>query len=415
MSEVFSLLGPLERDAKLLISARALRSFIGGLVSVIFTIYLSKLGVLPLTMGFLFTVTLFIAAIRSLVEGILADKFGRKPFLLLLSGLLATAGFIYAFTRNITILLCTAAISGLGKMYISSPSEQALLSEKTTDAERTTLFSIASFMDSISSMIGSFSAGIPRFFQTRLGFDEIKSYQPVFILIGIVALASMIVYLPIREERDCKEQKPQVIENIEEEYDETKKIISRFSLVVAIDALGGSFIGSFLSYWFYIRFGVGPGKIGTLFGASRFLAALSYILGLKLAKNIGTINATVLSRLPVVGVNLTIPLVPSYTAAALLQGFKSAFSMIDVPLRQSYLMGVIKRSKRASAAGASSTVRMVSATVTPTISGYLFQYVSIMFPFFVGASFQLASAVLLWLFFKDIKPPEERERNVSKD
>ncbi|RLG44413.1 MAG: hypothetical protein DRN92_08070, partial [Thermoproteota archaeon] len=157
------------------------------------------------------------------------------------------------------------------------------------------------------------------------------------------------------------------------------------------------------------------GKIGTLFGASRFLAALSYILGLKLAKNIGTINATVLSRLPVVGVNLTIPLVPSYTAAALLQGFKSAFSMIDVPLRQSYLMGVIKRSKRASAAGASSTVRMISATVAPTISGYLFQYVSIMFPFFVGASFQLASAVLLWLFFKDLKPPEERERNVFKD
>jgi len=142
MSEVLSLLGSLERDAKLLISARALRSFIGGLISVIFTIYLSKLGVLPLTMGFLFTVTSFIAAIRSLVEGILADKFGRKPFLLLLSGLLTIAGFIYAFTRNITVLLCTAAISGLGKMYISSPSEQALLSEKTTDEERTTLFSI---------------------------------------------------------------------------------------------------------------------------------------------------------------------------------------------------------------------------------------------------------------------------------
>lgn len=408
MSDVFSLLSSLERDAKLLISARALRSFIGGLVSVIFTIYLSKLGVLPLTMGFLFTVTSFIAAIRSFFEGILADRFGRKPFLLLLSGTLSVAGFIYAFSRNIRVLLCTAAISGLGKMYISSPSEQALLSEKTTDEERTTLFSIASFMGSISSMIGSFSAGIPHLFQTFLGFDEIRSYQPAFILIGLAALIGTLLYLPISEKREMVKSELSSPEDIREEHDETGKIIGRFSLVVAIDALGGSFIGSFLSYWFYIRFGVGPGKIGTLFGASRFLASLSYILGLKLAKNIGTINATVLSRLPVVGVNLTIPLVPSYTAAALLQGFKSAFSMIDVPLRQSYLMGVIKRSKRASAAGASSTVRMISATVAPTISGYLFQYVSIMFPFFVGASFQLASAVLLWLFFKDIKPPEER-------
>jgi len=68
MGAVLSLLNSIERDAKLLLSARALRSFIGGLVSVILTIYLSKLGVLPLTMGILFTATSFFAAVRSLVE-----------------------------------------------------------------------------------------------------------------------------------------------------------------------------------------------------------------------------------------------------------------------------------------------------------------------------------------------------------
>ena len=411
MSEVISLLNSLERDAKLLISARALRSFIGGLMSVVFTIYLSKLGVLPLTMGFLFTVTSSFAAVRSLIEGVLADRFGRKPFLLLLSGILTASGIIYASTRNLAVLLCTAALGGLGSLYLTSPSEQAMLSEKTTDRERTTLFSIASFIGTMSGMVGSFSAGIPYFFQTRLGFDDIRSYQPVFILVAIVGLVSMGLTMPLREEgRRRASGRSQAVGVVEEEgYEKTGKIMSRFALVITFDALGGSFIGSFLSYWFYIRFGVGPGKIGTLFGASRFLSALSYILGLKLAKRIGTINATVLSRLPVVGVNLIIPLVPTYTVAALLQGFKSAFSMIDVPLRQSYLMGVTRRSRRASVAGASGTAMKVSSTIAPTISGYFFQYLSIMLPFFLGGSFQLASAVLLWVFFKDIKPPEERE------
>lgn len=165
MNEVFSLLSSLDRDAKLLLSARAMRSFIGGLVSVIFTIYLSKLGVLPLTMGLLFTVTSFFAAVRSLVEGMLADRFGRKPFLLLLSGILTASGIVYAFTRNLGVLLCTAAVGGLGSMYITSPSEQAMLSEKTTDMERTTLFSISSFIGTLSSMVGSFAAGIPHLFQ----------------------------------------------------------------------------------------------------------------------------------------------------------------------------------------------------------------------------------------------------------
>ncbi len=411
MSRVLSLLSSLERDAKLLISARALRSFIGGLISVIFTIYLSKLGVQPLTMGLLFTVTTSIAAARSLVEGVLADRFGRKPFLFLLNGIIAVSGVIYASTRNLAVLLPTSALGGLGSMYLSSPSEQAMLSEKTTDRERTTLFSIASFISTISSMFGAFSAGIPDFFQTRLGFEEIHSYQPIFILAALIGLACIGLTIPLREERrrplEKRDDEEEVIEE-EVEYEETGKILSRFAVVVAFDALGGSFIGRFLSYWFYIKFGVGPGKIGTLFGASRLLSALSYILGLKMARRIGTVNATVLSRLPVVGVNLILPLIPTYTVAALLQGFKSAFSMIDVPLRQSYLMGITRRSRRASVAGASSTAMRVAATVAPTLSGYFFQYVSIMLPFFLGGTFQLTSAVLLWVLFKDIKPPEER-------
>jgi len=409
MGAVLSLLNSIERDAKLLLSARALRSFIGGLVSVILTIYLSKLGVLPLTMGILFTATSFFAAVRSLVEGMLADRFGRKPFLLLLSGILTASGIVYAFTRNVGVLLVTAAISGLGSIYITSPSEQAMLSEKTTDADRTTLFSISSFIGTISSMFGSFAAGIPHLFQANFGFEEIQSYQPAFILVSLAGIISLILTIPLTEEKQRRASESSEAIDEKEGYEETGKILSRFALVVAFDALGGSFIGRFLSYWFYIRFGVGPGKIGTLFGASRLLSALSYILGLKMAKRIGTVNATVLSRLPVVAVNLIIPIVPTYTIAAFLQGFKSAFSMIDVPLRQSYLMGITRRSRRASVAGASSTAMRVASTITPTLSGYLLQYVSIMLPFFLGGAFQLTSAVLLWILFKDMKPPEEQE------
>jgi MFS family permease len=176
---------------------------------------------------------------------------------------------------------------------------------------------------------------------------------------------------------------------------------------VAVDIIGGSFIGNFLSYWFYLRFGVGPGKIGALFGASRFLAALSYVLGLKMAERVGTIRATVLSRIPVVAVNVLTPLVPSYTLAALLRGFMSLFSMIDVPLRQSYLMGVIKSRRRASAAGVVTVVSRATSAAAPFLTGYFIEYVSISLPFYIAASFQLASAGLMYYLFKDIKPPEE--------
>ena len=75
------------------------------------------------------------------------------------------------------------------------------MKEKTTDKERTTLFSIASFTSTLSIMIGSFSAVLPQLFQTRFGFDEILSYQPIFILVTLVGLASIVLIIPLREER----------------------------------------------------------------------------------------------------------------------------------------------------------------------------------------------------------------------
>ena len=41
------------------------------------------------------------------------------------------------------------------------------------------------------------------------------------------------------------------------------------------------------------------------------------------------------------------------------------------------------------------------------MTGYVFEYVSTALPFFVASSFQLASAGLMYLLFKDIRPPEE--------
>jgi MFS family permease len=185
-------------------------------------------------------------------------------------------------------------------------------------------------------------------------------------------------------------------------------ILSRWSLVLALDVIGGSFIMNFTSYWFYVKFGVGPGQIGTLFGASRIVAAGSLYLGLRLAKRIGTIRAIVLSRVPVGIINILTPFMPSYIIVAYMRGFMSLTSMIDVPLRQSYLMGVIKSKRKASAAGIVAVVSRFTAAGAPLLSGYIMQFISIDLPFFLAAGFQLASASLMYVIFKDIKPPDEQ-------
>lgn len=405
MSGGISALRGLGRDAKILVFTRAVRSFSAAILTVGFSIYLSKLGASPVAIGLVFTGSSLFSAFRSLLEGVVADRYGRKPILLYTAGLMIAGGAVFSVTRNLPALMVTAVVFSVGGRLTFTPAEQAMLTEKVSSEDRTTAFSINSFLGTIASVFGSFAAGLPELLQAR-GVPEIVSYRPIFIVFALAGAITLVFFLFIEETFDTTGSVDEKEEAEEMDVDE-RALLMKWSGVVAVDIIGGSFIGNFLSYWFYLRFGVGPGKIGTLFGASRFLAAFSYVLGLKMAERVGTIRATTLSRIPVVAVNVLTPLVPSYTVAALLRGFMSLFSMIDVPLRQSYLMGIIKSRRRASAAGVVTVVSRATSAAAPFLTGYFIEYVSMALPFYIAASFQLASAGLMYFLFKDIRPPEE--------
>ena len=393
-----------DRDVWILLLTRALRSFSAAILSVTFAIYLSKLGAESVHIGLVFTGIALFSSIRSLLEGIIADRLGRKPVLLFTSIWMTLGGLIFVLTKDLGILMVSAVVFCVGGRLPYTPAEQAILTEKVPSESRTMAFSVNSFLGTIMAVFGSLAAIIPEVMQNR-GVPEIASYSPIFMIFASAGLVSTLFFLIIKE--PIKENEVEDATEDEEMSLYERGILTRWSAVLALDIIGGSFIMNFLSYWFYLKFGVGLGQIGTLFGASRLIAAGSYYLGLRMAKSVGTIRATVLSRIPVVIINYLTPMVPVYSLAAYMRGFMSLFSMIDVPLRQSYLMGVIKSGRRASAAGVVAVISRFTAAGAPLLSGYIIQYVSIDLPFYIAASFQLASAGLMYYFFKDIKPPEE--------
>ena len=398
-----SILKAFPRDVKILVTTRVLRSFGTAILSVIFSIYLSKLGASSVAIGLTFTGVALFSALRSLLEGMMADRYGRKPILLFTSGLIVVGGVIMALTNNISVFIITAVIFGVGFRY--TPAEQAMLTEKVSSDERTTAFSVNAFLGTIGSIFGSFSARLPETFQS-IGFSEIESYKPIFIIFAVIGAVTFLFFTLLNETM----RSSTMVESVDDAGKDERMILIKWSGVIALDIVGGSFTGKFLSYWYYLRFGVGLGQIGILFGLTRFLTLFSYILGLKMAHRVGTIRATVISRLPVVVGTILTPLMPSYMLVAILRLFMSLFSSIDVPLRQSYLMGVVKGRSRASAVGVVTVVRGVTSAGIPSLTGYFFEYVSIDLPFYFASAFRLASASLMYYLFKDIKPEGEQQK-----
>ena len=185
-----SVLKNLPRDAKILVITRALRSFSAAIISVSFAIYLSKLGASPAIIGLTFTGISLFSAFRSLLEGVLADRVGRKPVLLISSGLIVVGGLLMTLTTNLHLLLLFAILFSIEGRLAYSPAEQAMLTENVSNEERTVAFSVNAFLGTSASIFGSFAAGLPEFLQTR-GLSELVSYQPIFIVFAAMGAITL--------------------------------------------------------------------------------------------------------------------------------------------------------------------------------------------------------------------------------
>ena len=401
-----SFLGSVPRDAKILIFSNSFRSFSSALLAVTFSIYLSKIGVPAVLIGLTFMGVSLFSAIRSLVEGVVADRVGRKPILIFIAASLVVGGAVFLVTTDITILLVAAVLFTVGGTITYTPAEVALLGDKVSDGDRTMTYSLNATLATAASILGSFAGALPEALQ-RLGLPEILAYQQIFVVftaVGVVCLILFSLLKEVKPEPHLAESAPLSEQDLGE-----RRLLMKWSGVVALDQIGGAF-NNLISYWYYLRFGVGPAEIGLITGLGRFIATLSFALGLRMAKRFGTIKATAISRVPIFVINFLTPFMPSFALVAASRLFMSIFSDIDVPLRQSYIMGVTRSKVRASTYGVVQVVSRFTSAGAPAITGYLYEFVSLSFPFYGAGFFQFASAASMYLLFKDIKPPEERDK-----
>src|SRR5881398_3788547 len=79
----------------------------------------------------------------------------------------------------------------------------------------------------------------------------------------------------------------------------SRSIVLKLSALFALDSFGGGFVvQSFAAYWFYLRFGVDPRTLGSLFFAANVLAGISALFAARLAGCIGLLNTMVVTHLP---------------------------------------------------------------------------------------------------------------------
>ena len=360
--------------------------------------------------------------------GVLADRWGRKP-LLIVSGLLnplalAAIGLSTSHAALIIASLANGILSG-GYWVTNLP----VLTESTTDDERVGVLALNSFLllgvGQAGSLLGGF---IP---EVVAGMLHVSASSTVPLRWGVLssAIVVFLAALPLFWLRDTeRRQAPQPVSPAsippESAHDYEARVIAAaladdsservvdpvgrravvalFLKLLIPDVLfttGSGAVVGLLQVYLVLRFGVNPGTLGAFFTLAGLTGGATSLLSPRLVRRWGALRIAVLMQYISIPAMLLTGFAPVFALSAAGEFARNVFRGFFDPVYATFTMGSVTRRLRATLSGFYSTTWSIGFTIGPAVAGFLQQRVSLSASFLVGAACLATSATLLWLFF----------------
>ncbi len=394
------------RDAKLILTTRALRAFADGFVSVLLPVYLLELGFSVIAIGAIVTTTLIGSALLTLWVGIYAHRHKRRLMLIGACVLMAATGAGFALTSQFWPLLIIAFVGTLnpssGDVSVFLPLEHTVLAQAADPHQRTALFARYSLAGALTGAVGTLAASLPDLAVEHSGMSDLAATQAMFWLYGLIGALAFLLYEPLSPAVEAQAEAPPA------PLRQSRRVVYGLAALFSIDSFGGGFfVQSLLVLWLYQAYGLSVATAASILFWSGLLSALSFLLAVPISARFGLVNTMVFTHLPSNIFVIFVPFAPNLATAIGLLLARSALSQMDVPTRSSYVMAVVTPAERPAAASLTAVPRSFASALSPFLASYLLTLSSFGWPLIIGGALKGAYDLLLFLKFRKLRPPEE--------
>lgn len=409
-----------DRNLRVILAARVGMSAARAIAAVVAALYLSDIGFSALELSMLFVGVTVASAFMSTVVGLLADRWGRKPFLVAVPLVAAGAGAVYAELRITSLLFLAAALgsfgrgsgAGAGNVGPHQPAESAMVADTVTGNRRAAAFGRIAFASTLGALLGGLLATVVRTTPRMTAAQATAAYRPAFLVAAALAVVAGLLALLLEEPRHPADADAHQRRHAGDRPVRAGESLPRwrwprrswpalwrFWVTNATNGAGIGLFGSFMSYWLNRRYGVGPGTIGVLFAIVNLGSLASALAAARIGRLLGTVRAIVIVR--ALGGALLVPMVlaPAFWIAAAFYIARMMIQRVGLPLRQSFTQDMADPAERASVAALANLPAQATMAGGQAMAGYLFDEVSLAAPFELAAVFQVANAVFYELLF----------------
>src|SRR5215471_11552900 len=180
-----------------LLSARAVRDFSDGFISVLLPVYLTTLGFSAFGVGVIATAALLGSALLTLAIGLIGARHDYRRLLLAAATVMIATGCAFAIVHDYALLLVVAFAGTInpsaGSVSVFVPLEHAVLAREASDRERTNMFSRYSLVGALASASGALAAAAPDLLHP-VGIGQLAAIKMMFVLYALLGLVGACIY-----------------------------------------------------------------------------------------------------------------------------------------------------------------------------------------------------------------------------
>ncbi|MER6950131.1 MFS transporter [Nonomuraea sp. NPDC000554] len=389
-------------SGRLVVAARALRTFGYGCTSVLLAELLSQDGDAPWQTGLLLAVASAGSVAFSLVLGLFADTWGRRRVLIACGCLMALAGTVFAVSESYPVLIAAAFIGTISPSTNDntpfSGVEQAILAQTCHPSRHTRVFTWYNVIALGAGAAGGLAAA-------GLGLQRwVSAADAAFALYALLAAGTVLLFWRLSPDAEAPARQDASGERAQaRDGERVPWPVRRLAGLFALDAFsGGLAVQAVLAWWFAHQYGATTAQLGLVFFAANLLPALAQLGAPLLASRRGLLAAMLLPHAAANVLLACIPLAPTFGGAVTLLLLRQAFSKIDVPARQAFTAAVVAPAYRTTAASMTSLARSVAVCVSPIAATLLLDGPLAVFgaPLLLGAALGIGYDITVWRTYR---------------
>jgi MFS family permease len=387
--------------------------------------YVHSLGYHPDFIGVFSAMPALGALLGAVPTGMLADRIGRKPVLLLTAFLtplfLAVCGLV---TSPFWLLFC-AFIQGL----VSTAywvTNLPLLTESTTERQRVGVFALNTFLLLGVGALGNLLGGaIPEFIASMLHVSA-ASTLPLRWGVFTAALFTFVFGLPLWFLQEPKraihsEQSARAVK-VEAPAVSLSKgrwpvwLFLQLLIPDLVFTMGEGAVVALIQIYFVLRFQLLPGTLGIIFTISGLAGGIFSLTAPLFVKRWSKLRLVTSVQYLTAPLMVLIGFAPTLPLAIAGEYARSFMRTLIEPVYAAFAMEQVSDRQRATLSGFYSVTWSIGFSIGPTVGGWLQSNVSLSTSFVFGAFCLLVAPTLLLTFFgKQLGRPREVERQAREE